>query len=64
MKRIALSRLRLLDGRTLRNVVVEFDGGRPVRRYPLTEELPCTRWIGREVGEEELLQIADGGSLL
>lgn len=46
LRRIAVSRLHLPDGRVLRNQVIELEGGTPVRHYPLLEELPATEWLG------------------
>ncbi len=49
--RIAVSRLHLPDGSILVNQVLEYDGERLLRYFPLTEELPFTQWIG---GDYEL----------
>lgn len=46
LRRVAVSRLHLPDGRVLYNQVVELDGDVFVRHYPLTEELPFTEWRG------------------
>lgn len=46
LRRVAVSRLHLPDGRVLYNQVVELDGDVFVRHYPLTEELPFTEWKG------------------
>ena len=48
LRRVAVSRLHLPDGRVLYNQVVELDGDVFVRHYPLTEELPFTEWRGGE----------------
>lgn len=47
MKRVAVARLRLQDGRILKNQVVETAGSDDktvTRFYPLGEELPFTEW--------------------
>ena len=48
MKKIAVSRLHLPDGRVLNNQIVIFSEGKAVRFYPLTEEEPCTTWFGSD----------------
>lgn len=45
-RRIAVNRLHLADGRVLYNQVIEFSDNKPLRFYPLTEELPFTEWVG------------------
>jgi len=45
-RRIAVSRVHFPDGSLRFNQVLEFVGDRPVRCYPLTEELPFTEWRG------------------
>lgn len=44
LRRIAVSRVHFPDGGLRRNWVLELEGDRLVRDYPLTEELPFTEW--------------------
>ncbi len=56
-RRIAVSRLHFPDGCILVNQVLEYDGKRLLRYFPLTEELPFTQWRGGdyELTEADLL---------
>lgn len=45
-RRIAVSRLHLLDGTVRCNQVIELENGKVVSFYALTEELPYTEWLG------------------
>lgn len=46
LRRIAVSRLHMPDGRVLHNQVIEMEDGAPHRHFPLTEELASTEWLG------------------
>ena len=46
MKRFAVRRLHLPDGRVLVNQVIETDSNGLMRYYPLVDELPFTEWRG------------------
>lgn len=46
LRRIAVSRLHLPDGRVLYNQVVELENEIPRCHFPLTEELASTEWLG------------------
>lgn len=46
LRRIAVSRLHLADGRVLYNQVVELENEKPHSHFPLTEELASTEWWG------------------
>lgn len=46
MKRIAVSRLHLPDGKVLTNQVIDTTDSGEIIYYPLTDELPFTEWHG------------------
>ncbi len=46
VRRFAVNRLHLPDGRVLPNRIVEVRDGRVVAHFPLVEELPAVEWRG------------------
>lgn len=51
MRRIAVNRLHLKDGRILPNQVIELEDGKIVAFYSLKEEIPFTEWLGGDFYE-------------
>lgn len=46
LRRIAVSRLHMPDGRVLHNQVIELENEILQSHFPLTEELASTEWLG------------------
>lgn len=46
MRRCGAHEVILVDGRILRQAVVEIENGRVVNYYEFQDELPMTEWLG------------------